>query len=318
MSRGSAPEIRLLQNCIEDRHLDEIIPGFESLDFRHNPRPELREFQVFDELYARGEHKSADIVGAVSSRFHAKGLIDGHEVRRWIRANPGFDVYVTNPRPQNVYLCYNNFERGRITHEDPLLQERYQRVLDRAKVDLDILHVGRQHARNYGMCSYWFGSALFWDRFMTELVTPVIRLGRSELGTELHDFLYEPTPYWGVSVHRAGALPHLLERATSLFINATFSSRVAYYQRTREQVLACCIYPFERDLVELFGDRVDAWDAEGSYDDQARAYFEHANQHVMHGRLAYLTRYPLDFGQGNPRLQFPWHSVDPKVGQGAQ
>ena len=202
-------KIRLLQNCIEDRHFTELIPGFEPLDFRHNPRPGLREFQIFDELFAQGLHRSADLVGAVSSRFFAKGLIDGHDVRRWIEATPGQAVYVTNPRPQNVYLCFNNFDRGRITHQDDQLQLRYQKVLDLAGVPLDVVHVGRQHGGNYGMCSYWFGTPHFWERFMTDLVLPVIRLSRNELGSELHEFLYAPTPYWGVSEHRAGALPHL-------------------------------------------------------------------------------------------------------------
>lgn len=300
--------IRLLQNCIEDHHLQEVIPGFEPLDFRHNPRPSLREFQVFDELYASGAHCSADIVGAVSSRFFAKGLIDGHEVRRWISETPGYEVYVTNPRPQNVYLCFNNFDRGRITHEDPLLQQRYQRVLDLAGVELNILQVGRQHSRNYGMCSYWFGSAKFWTAFMTELVLPVIRLSRQELGEDLHGFLYQPTPYWGVSEHRAGALPHLLERATSLFINAAFESQAIYYQRSREQVLDCCLYPFERDLIELFGDQVDAWDAAGHYSEAAMSYFEQANLHAMYGRKVFMTRFPLDFGAGDPRPRFPWNA----------
>lgn len=310
-------KIRLLQNCIEDRHFSELIPGFEPLDFRHNPRPGLREFQIFDELFAQGLHRSADLVGAVSSRFFAKGLIDGHDVRRWIEATPGQAVYVTNPRPQNVYLCFNNFDRGRITHQDDQLQQRYQRVLDLAGVPLDVVHVGRQHGGNYGMCSYWFGTPHFWERFMTDLVLPVIRLSRNELGSELHEFLYAPTPYWGVSEHRAGALPHLLERATSLFIDAEFSGRSAHFQRTRAQVLACCLYPFERDLVELFGDRVDAWDAAGTYDESAMAYFRHANQHVMSGRLTYLQRYPLDFGHGDPRPRFPWHDrlvgVEPRA-----
>ena len=311
---AAAQNVRLLQNCIEDRHLGAIIPGFESLDFRHNPRPELREFQIFDELYARGEHRSAEIVGAVSSRFLAKGLIDGHEVRRWIEANPGFDVYVTNPFPQYAYASFNNMERARITHRDPELGLRYQRVLNKAGVDLDMTDVGRQHNGNYGLNSYWFGSARFWDRFMLDLVLPVIRLTRGELGSELHDFLYAPTPYWGVATHRPGNLPFLIERATSLFIQREFAQSSLHYSHTRCQILACCVYPFERDIVRLFADEVDAWDRSGCYEARAKAYFEHANQHVMRGRQAYILRYPLDFGNGDPRLSFPWNRCEGSVG----
>jgi len=302
--------IRLLQNCIEDCHLAEIVPGFEPLDFRHNPRPGLREFQIFDELYAADVHRTADIVGAVSSRFHAKGLLNGHDVRRWMDESPGHDIYVVNPRPQNVYLCFNNFDRGQITHQDSQLQQRYQRVLDLAGVALDIVNVGRQHNQNYGMCSYWFGSARFWQRFMEELVLPVIRLSRSQLGEDLYAFLYEPTPYWGVSEHRAGALPHLLERATSIFVDTRFRTSAIHYRHTRQQILDCCLYPFERDLVETFGDQVDDWDRASHYDEEAMAYFRHANLHAMNGRQTYMTRYPLDFGHGDPRPHFPWFHKD--------
>lgn len=299
--------IRLLQNCIEDRHLVDLVPGFESLDYRHNPRPELREFQIFDSLHSSGEYRSADILGAVSSRFQAKGLIDGHEVRRWISATPGHDIYVVNPFPQYSYASFNCMERARITHQDPELGQRYQRVLDKAGIPLDMTEIGRQHNANYGLNSYWFASAVFWDKFMAELVSPVLRLSRTELGDELFDFLYKPTPYWGVSVHRAGNLPFLLERVTSIYIQAEFAKSVAFYPHTRAQILSCCVYPFERDLVEMFGDEVDAWDLAGTYDARALSYFHNANQYVMQGRLMYLARYPLDFGHGDPRPGFPWH-----------
>ncbi|MCY1545421.1 hypothetical protein D9M68_813620 [compost metagenome] len=40
------------------------------------------------------------------------------------------------------------------------------------------------------------------------------------------------------------------------------------------------------------------------------AYFRHANLHAMNGRQTYMTRYPLDFGHGDPRPHFPWFHKD--------
>ncbi|MBW8314342.1 MAG: hypothetical protein K0M73_05590, partial [Hydrogenophaga sp.] len=153
-----------------------------------------------------------------------------------------------------------------------------------------------------------FGTAEFWERIMQELVSPVLRLSRRELGGELHDFLYRPITYYGQSDHRAGALPFLLERATTLYLQAEWMDRSEFYVRTRQQVLDCCVFPFERDLVNLFGDEVDAWDQAGIYDDRAMSYFQRAGEHVSQGWLLYLHQHPVSFDNGNPRPGLPWFS----------
>lgn len=298
--------IRLLQNCLTPDHFSSLIPGFEALDFRANPRPECREFQIFEHVYENGLHRGAGILGAVSSRFEAKTLLDGHDVRRWIQGHPGKDVYFVNPWPQWIYANFNVNERGAIIHGVPEFVSYSQRILDKAGIPLHFESVGRQHQGNFGMSSYWFGSPRFWEKFVSELVIPVIHLSRSELGSELHDFLYQPVDYYGIAHHRPGGLPFLLERATSLYIQAEFARSALYYPRTRQQVLDCCVFPFERDLVRQFGDQVDAWDTEGCYDAQAMAYFHNAAHLSAHGWLAYMKLHPVGFDHGNPRPHLPW------------
>ena len=53
--------IRLLQNCFTQTHFSALIPGFEALDFRETPRPEHREFQVFEHIYNSKLHLGADV-----------------------------------------------------------------------------------------------------------------------------------------------------------------------------------------------------------------------------------------------------------------
>ena len=308
---SNAPEtVRLLQNCFTSAHFSALIPGFEALDFRKNPHPEWREFQFFEHIYQNGLHRSADVVGAVSSRFEAKALLDGNTVRHWIEANPGKDVYVVNPWPQWCYANFNLNARGPIIHSTPEFLTRSQRVLEKARVPLHIAAVGRQHNGNYGMSSFWFGSPHFWERIVTELVMPVIHLSRSELGPELHDFLYQPIPYYGQAAHRPGGLPFLLERATIQYIQAAFGTSAAFYPRARAQILDCCVFPFERDLVLQFGDEIDLWDSTESYDSKALAYFHDAEQFCAHGWLAFMARYPVNFDRGNPRPHLPWFQTE--------
>lgn len=299
-------QIRLLQNQIDPTRENRLINGFEAFDFRHNPHPEWREFQIFEHIVEHGIHRTADVLGAVSSRFQAKGLLDGEDVSSWIQANPGYDVYVTNPFPQLSYCNYSSNDRSPFVHGDPSVLHRFQAVLGKAGVPLDFLTPTRQHNGNYGLCSYWFGTPHFWERLMQELVCPVIHLSRQELGCELHDFLYRPLQYYGDASHRPGALPFLLERATSLYIAAAFASSATFYQRTRQQILDCCVFPFERDMINLFGDQVDKWDAQGCYGQQALAYFKHATEHANQGWLLYGRMQVISFDQGNPRPNLPW------------
>lgn len=302
----SRPTVRLLQNCVENRQLQAVMPGFEPFDFRVNPHPELREFQIFRHIVEEGIHKQADITGAVSSRFYAKSLRTSDDVTQWIQRTPGKDVYVVNPWPQCSYSVFNHQERANILHEAEF-SAKCQQVLDKAGVGLNFVNAGRQHNGNHGMCSYWFASAAFWEGFVNDVVLPVLQLTPHELGAELHAFLYEPIQYYGTAAHRPGALPFMLERSSSLYIAGAFQGKAAFYPHTREEILRTCFFPFEQDLVIQFGDEIDAWDAQGQYPSDVRLFFDALTQHSVNGWLTYTLRHPLDFDNGDPRPRLPWY-----------
>lgn len=298
-------KIRLLQNCIEDRHFAKVQDGFEAYDFRHNPRPELREFQIFRELFERGEHKRADVLGAVSMRFKGKSLLDGKQVRRWIEDNPGYDVYVVNPYPQFAYTHKNLWQFSENTR-DPAFTAKSQRAFDRIGIPFDLSRTGHQSNRILSTCSYWFGTPAFWETYMREVILPVLAADRQQLGDELYDFLYAPQFYYGVASHFCGSLPFLLERSMSMFLARTQGLKALFYPADRARVLACSLFSFEQELVTLYGDMVDRWVTENYEGDDKESYFEAASRMCGAGWRLHFRHYPVDFENGDPRPSLPW------------
>jgi hypothetical protein len=297
--------IRLLQNCVEDRHLDMVQAGFEPLDFRHNPQPELREFQIFRELFARGEHRRADVLGAVSLRFQGKSRLDGNQVRRWIEDNPGYDVYVVNPYPQLPYTHKNNWQFSENTRDENFTAKS-QRVFDRVGLTFDLSRVGHQTNDNLSMCSYWFGSAVFWEAYMAEVVLPVLNADRHLLGQELYDFLYQPQFYYGVARLPCGSLPFVLERSISIFLAKSRGLKALFYPADRERVLACCLFNFEREIVSLHGDMVDRWIELGYDGEDMDSYFQMTSRMCGSGWRLYFKYHPISFENPDQRAVLPW------------
>lgn len=301
-------KIRLLQNCIAEHHFGLVQPGFEPLDFRHNPHPEMREFQIFQELYESQEYKKSDILGAVSTRFSGKSLLDGNDVRHWISDNPGYEVYVVNPYPQFAYTHKNLWQFSENTR-DPNFTNKSQAVLERAGLDYRLDALGHHSNSILSCCSYWFGTPSFWEAYMQDMVLPILKLTRSELGEDLYSFLYEEQEYYGVAAHGCGSLPFLLERSVSLYLQKHREIRSLFYPADRERVYQCCIFPFERDLVTLFGDKVDRWDAEGGGGEEMETYFHFASRMCGNGWRLHFKFHPMSFEGGNPRTRMPWSGM---------
>ncbi|MCM2458013.1 hypothetical protein HGO37_21715 [Rhizobium sp. CG4] len=298
-------DVRLFQNCVQDKHFGLVQKGFEPLDFRHNPHPELREFQIFEALYRDGVYKSADVLGAVSTRFQGKSLLDGKQVADWITSSPGYDVYVVNPYPQFAYTHKNLWQFSENTR-DPKFTEKSQAVLNAAGLDYDLSSVGHHHTDILSCCSYWFGTPRFWERYMEEMILPVLRLSAQDLGVELHDFLYKNQEYYGVAAKGCGSLPFLLERSVSIYLQKQQDIRALFYPSPRERVYECCLFPFERDLVATFGDRVDYWHSNNIENDETEDYFRFSSKMCGSGWRLYFKFHPMNFEHKDQRLSMPW------------
>uniref|UniRef100_E6VN07 Uncharacterized protein n=1 Tax=Rhodopseudomonas palustris (strain DX-1) TaxID=652103 RepID=E6VN07_RHOPX len=299
-------KLTLLQNCIEPQHRNMIQKGFDAFDFCHNPRPELREFQIFKELFESGEYKKSDILGAVSIRFQGKSLLDGDDVRAWIGENPGYDVYVVNPYPQFVYTHKNLWQFSESTR-DPDFTRKSQAVFDKVGIKVDLARTGHQTADVLSTCSYWFGSPAFWSAYMEDVVLPVLDAGRDLLGDDLYNFLYEPQFYYGRAIRSCGSLPFLLERSLSMYIANSPGIKSKFFPAPRERVLACCLFNFEKELVHLFGDMIDRWDAENYQGEAMEDYFAMASRMCGAGWRLYFKYHPISFEAEDVRSSKPWH-----------
>jgi hypothetical protein len=86
------------------------------LDNTDNPRPDLREWYVWDREYKNILKQKLDYWGFVSWKFKEKTSLTGEQVFKFINANPGYDVYLLNPCILNEACFLNSWEQGDIHH----------------------------------------------------------------------------------------------------------------------------------------------------------------------------------------------------------
>lgn len=266
----------LYQNCIFKEDFDRLAPGFEPLDFTHNPRPSLREFQIFQHIFDQRLYANYELLGAVSINFEKKAKLNGNDIRNWIEANPGYDVYIVNPFPQFAYCHLNlwQFSDNRSTFP---FTERSAQSLEECGVPGLVNPQARQSNAALATCSYWFGNSLFWERYMTEVVIEVLATDPARLSPEVRHFLYEPTYYYANYANRGvpvGNIAFLLERTLSEFVvREKDTIRSLFFPIDRQRLLRCCLFEFEREIIRGNADRVDALDRQGS-PAELRAYFD--------------------------------------------
>lgn len=140
-------------------------PAFVPLDNTANPRPELREWYVWDQEYQNLSQSDLDYWGFVSWKFKEKTNLSGQQTLEFINNNPGYDVYLFNPCIINESCFANSWEQGDIYHPNisaignTFLQKLGYKDIDVRNVLLD---------RNSTVfANYVVGSKSFWNKFMT-------------------------------------------------------------------------------------------------------------------------------------------------------
>ena len=89
---------------------------FTPLDNTANPRPELREWDVWNREHETILEQNLDLWGFVSWKFKEKTNLSAEQAFAHINDNPGYDVYLFNPCIVNEALFTNNWEQGDIHH----------------------------------------------------------------------------------------------------------------------------------------------------------------------------------------------------------
>lgn len=67
---------------------------------------------IFNQL----DQLQSDYVGLFSLKFSKKSLLEAKDVMSHIQNNPGYDVYLFNPYPQEDFMFYNIWDHGEFSH----------------------------------------------------------------------------------------------------------------------------------------------------------------------------------------------------------
>jgi len=139
-------------------------PAFTPLDNTANPRPELREWDVWDREYNSIVNQNLDYWGFVSWKFKEKTNLTGDQVFKFINDNPGYDVYLFNPCTLNEAVFANSWEQGDYHHPNiSAIGNSFLSKIGYADPDVKSLMLDRNKTV---FANYIVGSRDFWAKFM--------------------------------------------------------------------------------------------------------------------------------------------------------
>lgn len=155
----------ILQIFFDGNQAAQLDPAFVPLDNTDNARPDLQEWYLWNREFLRIAETGIDHWGFVSWRFKEKTNLSGEQVRAWIDANPGHDVFIINPAIINEAVFMNGWEQGDYYHaglsdiantfltkagyEDPAVKEIF---MDRTRMSF---------------ATYVIGNRKFWEGYLT-------------------------------------------------------------------------------------------------------------------------------------------------------
>lgn len=143
--------------------------GLQPFDCRQNPEFLKREtahlIRFYGEIVASANDDA--YFALLSPRFYEKTGLKPAQIIGFLRNNVGYDVYLFNPYPMNVYYNLNVWQQGEHNHPGLLKLTNY--LFSEAKVDFDVYAPHRNNIYNAVYCNYWVGSKQFYDQFISFL-----------------------------------------------------------------------------------------------------------------------------------------------------
>jgi len=139
-------------------------PAFTPLDNTENPRPELREWYVWDKEHKNILAQELDYWGFVSWKFQEKTGLTGQQAFDFINNNPGYDVYLFNPCIVNEAVFANSWEQGDIHHPNISgIGNTFFAKLGYEDIDVKSIILDRNKTV---FANYVVGNQKFWTKFM--------------------------------------------------------------------------------------------------------------------------------------------------------
>lgn len=143
---------------------DRCDPLFTPLDNTSNPRPELREWDVWNREHENILAQNLDYWGFISWKFKEKTNLGGQQVFDWLANNPGYDVYLVNPCIVNEAVFINGWEQGDFHHPGiSAIGQKFLSKIGYGDVDLRSIVLDRNKT---SFANYVIGNKDFWVRFM--------------------------------------------------------------------------------------------------------------------------------------------------------
>lgn len=137
---------------------------FVPYDNTENPRPDLREWYVWDKEYEALAASELDYWGFVSWKFKEKTNLTGEQALSFILSNPGQDVYLLNPCIINEACFANSWEQGDFYHPNISgIGNTFLKKIGYGDVDVKSILLDRNATV---FANYIVGSKKFWAKFM--------------------------------------------------------------------------------------------------------------------------------------------------------
>jgi len=143
---------------------DKCDTAFTPFDNTANPRPELREWDIWNREHEQRLSENLDHWGYVSWKFKEKTNLTGQQVLDHIAANPGYDVYLFNPCILNEAVFINSWEQGDLHHPNiSTISNSFLAKLGYEDYNVKEVLLDRTHTV---FANYLVGNRKFWDMFM--------------------------------------------------------------------------------------------------------------------------------------------------------
>lgn len=244
----------IYQPFLNQEQLELVDPLFVALNHTKNPQPLLREYPLFKEIFQNLKQISADYIGLFSIKFSQKTFLSGVDVQNFINKNPGYDVYLFNPFPQNSDLFYTIWEEAEYQH--PGITQITKKILELSQTKVDLTNFGRTPQQTV-YCNFWVGSKTFWNKYFSFLI-PIAEnmIAHPETYLVNTSYYHGPLPFFPFIVERL-VTTFLVQSSDIKYKSYVFPNSIKetlfvhQYQREVHKI----VQPLTQKLDKLYGDK---------------------------------------------------------------
>jgi hypothetical protein len=232
--------IKISQIYFHPSQLGGLDKAFIPYDNCKSEHSDLREFFIFQKEYLAGHTRGEDHVGYISWKFGEKTKITGQRFIEFCEQNPGYDIYLINPFPMEIYIG-NIWRNGESFHEG--ITELTQHVLDKLGYDIKLTELAT-NLKTLSFCNYWVANEKFWNAYM-DFCLPVYDYLLNRLEEPYRSRLNSVAD----RARKASYFSFIFERLLTTFLQSRPHIKYLNYSYSKEELLRL-LQPHEAALVD--------------------------------------------------------------------